>query len=126
MHENSGPENHRKFVYHKLDPDVVRIMLVYCLSAASEMSLKQIPGKADKEYMRYLCSKADLFGDLGGAKIAFIIKTMLLELFITISEQSREKAEILCEMIFNMAIDAKCVSNIDAPEGPKREPSLPE
>lgn len=115
-----------KFVYHKLDRDMIRSMVVLLLGAAAEMNLGDFEGKITPAYAEHLVKKADILGELGGAKISFIFVTILRDLFINVMKLPTERVDILMEIIFTMSVDCKFRDNTDAPEGPKRDDKQPD
>lgn len=108
-----------KFVYHKLDPNIIRSMTVMALAGASEMQAHQIQPRRDDAYLDYLLSKANIGGDLGGAKLSFVLVTLLRDLFVNVMKQDPQRAEVLCEMVFTMAAGHKFTAH-EPVEGPKR------
>lgn len=111
-----------KFVYHKLDPNLVRAGVIVLMAGAAEIKREHILARTDTEYFEYLAKKADIFGDLGGAKLSFVLISLLRDLFTNVLKQSPERTTILVEMVLNMALNNtfRAANDDNLPEGPKR------
>lgn len=110
-----------------LDPQFIRAMLIALLGAASDMKIKDMSSWIEKEkteagkgVMKKLVDKAEIGSDFGGAKIAFIINSMLQDLFQGVMELDRGHSKILIEMIAGMIVNGSYHHPVDLKEGPKR------
>lgn len=113
-----------KLVMIDLDRHFIRGMLIAMLGAASGMKFSEMsPFLTDTKNsspMKALVEKAELTGDLGGAKIAFIINTALHDLFQNTMGLDRGHSKILIEMIAGMIVNGSYHHNQNLREGPKR------
>lgn len=108
------------FVYHQLDAKVVRAMLVFALGGTAQLKFDEILPAVDKPYLEYLVGKADLLGEMGGARLSFVLVTMLRDLFMNVLEIEPGRAKILVEMVLTMAQNIPFNLDEAKTEGPKR------
>ena len=93
------------------------------LGLMSGYSLKTLPKVYNEKNLDHLLHKANLYEEVGGAKLASVFTIVLLDIFAAIDEQTFDKSKILAEMVMTMGVSAVQNMNPATDEGPRREPS---
>ena len=96
-----------KHIYHQIDSKTVAYALSFFMAGAAGISPKDIPKNAiAAEFMDSLINnRVDVKGEFGIAKLAAMLKTMLMKLFIDEMGLSREDALTTVIQIMTVAIE---------------------
>lgn len=119
--ETPPPSSHIKYAYMELDPQLVRAIAITIIGGCADMGYDELRRKRGDDDLVNMIKKAKIDDNFGGAKIAFIIARVLMELFTGVLKYEKRHAEILMQMILNMALNSTFELNKNLSEGPKRE-----
>jgi len=96
-----------KHIYHQIDSKTVSYALSFFMAGAAGIAARDIPKNViAAEFMDSLINnKVDVKGEFGIAKLAAMLKTMLMKLFVDEMGLSREDALVIVIQIMTVAIE---------------------
>jgi len=96
-----------KHIYHQIDAKTVAYALSFFLAGAAGISLKDVPKNViAQEFLDSLINnKVDVKGEFGIAKLAAMLKTMLMKLFVDEMGLNGDDALQIVIQIMTVAIE---------------------
>lgn len=101
------PPRTMKAIYHQIDQDTVKHAVALFLAGAGGLTIKEVPKRfTNRDFLDSMINqKVDVTGEFGVAKLAAMVKTMLIHLFAEEMGCNREDAVTNAALVLTASVE---------------------